>query len=89
MVFLNGEAINEPDARGERVVDDSFLVLYNAAPNGVKFTMPPAEFGEAWACVLDTDHTLSPGNVVKPGDVVTITGRSTLVFSRPPMATDA
>ena len=84
-VFLNGEAIGEPDSRGERVVDDSFLVLYNAAPNGVDFTMPPAEFGTSWACVLDTDHTLAPGSVVKPGDTVTITGRSTLVLSRPPM----
>ena len=29
-VFLNGEAIPEPNARGERVVDDSFLLCFNA-----------------------------------------------------------
>ena len=29
-VFLNGETIPSPDERGERVVDDTFLVLFNA-----------------------------------------------------------
>lgn len=83
MVFLNGEAIAEPDARGERVVDDSFLVLYNAAPESVTFTLPPAEFGAVWTCVLDTDHTMDPGAEAKAGSSIEITGRSTLVLTRP------
>ena len=29
-VFLNGDGIREPDARGERITDDSFLLLFNA-----------------------------------------------------------
>ncbi|MEW6475492.1 MAG: glycogen debranching protein GlgX [Actinomycetota bacterium] len=29
-VFLNGEEIPDPDPRGRRIVDDSFLVLFNA-----------------------------------------------------------
>ena len=29
-VFLNGKAIRSPDSRGEPVVDDSFLLLFNA-----------------------------------------------------------
>ena len=84
MVFLNGEAIFEPDARGSRVIDDSFLVIYNAAPETEAFELPPVEFGADWTCVLDTDDTLSPGAVVKSGDTIEITGRSTLVLSRPP-----
>ncbi len=88
-VFLNGEAISEPDPRGEPLVDDSFLVMYNAAPNTVIFTVPPAEFGASWTCVLDTDHTLATGTVVKAGDSLEITGRSTLVLSRPPASATA
>jgi glycogen operon protein len=83
MVFLNGEAIGEPDARGEPVVDDSFLVLYNAAPDPVPFTLPSADFGPTWTCVLDTDHTLEPDATVKAAESVRIAGRSTLVLSRP------
>jgi glycogen operon protein len=87
MVFLNGEAIFEPDARGSRVVDDSFLLMYNAAPETESFELPPAEFGASWTCVLDTDHTLAPGAVVKAGETIEIMGRSTLVLSRPPSST--
>src|SRR6202021_764018 len=30
-VFLNGAAITEPDPRGERIKDESFLLLFNAS----------------------------------------------------------
>ena len=33
-VFLNGEAIPAPNERGERVVDDSFLLCFNAHDRG-------------------------------------------------------
>jgi hypothetical protein len=33
-VFLNGDAISEPDPRGERIGDESFLLLFNAAEHG-------------------------------------------------------
>ncbi len=82
-VFLNGGAIIEPDVRGERVVDDSFLLLYNAAAHGVEFTLPGAGFGASWTCVLDTDHSLDPGDKLLAGESVTVTGRSTLVLTRP------
>ncbi|GGB93577.1 glycogen debranching protein GlgX [Cellulomonas carbonis] len=83
MVFLNGEAIAEPDVRGEAVVDDSFLMLYNAAPEGVEFTLPPAKFGAVWSCVLDTDHNLADGAKVKAGESLVVSGRSVLVLTRP------
>ena len=82
-VFLNGSAIAEPDARGEAVIDDSFLLLYNAAAERVDFTLPGAEFGAEWTCVLDTDHTLDRGAELLAGSTLTVTGRSTLVLTRP------
>lgn len=83
MVFLNGEAIVEPDVRGEPVVDDSFLMLHNAAPEGVTFTLPTKEFGTVWTCVLDTDHNLADGAHVKAGESLVISGRSVVVLMRP------
>ena len=61
MVFLNGEAITEPDLRGEPIIDDSFLVLYNAQPEQATFTLPGAEYGTAWTVVLDTDSRVEAG----------------------------
>jgi glycogen operon protein len=43
-VGLNGEALREPDARGERIVDDSFLLCFNAHAYAVEFTIPDGPY---------------------------------------------
>jgi glycogen operon protein len=54
MVFLNGDAIPELDQIGRRVVDDHFLLLFNAHSDAVMFTMPPKALGSNWQIRLDT-----------------------------------
>ena len=39
-VFLNGDAIPAPNERGERVVDDSFLLCFNAHDEEQDFVAP-------------------------------------------------
>ncbi|WP_141583877.1 glycogen debranching protein GlgX [Actinomadura sp. WMMA1423] len=83
-VFLNGEAISEPDPRGRRVRDDSFLLLVNAGSEPVEFTLPGAEYGERWEFALDTAE---PGTVgerprLKSRDVVTLVDRALIVLRR-------
>ena len=53
-IFLNGAAIPSPDERGEAVVDDSFLMLFNASHEEAHFTLPPEEWGKTWSTVFDT-----------------------------------
>jgi glycogen operon protein len=53
-VFLNGAAITEPDPRGEPVRDDSFLLLFSADSQPVRFTLPGPKFGGSWGVVLDS-----------------------------------
>ena len=53
-VFLNGEAITEPTARGDRLVDASFLLLFNASLHEVSFTIPERPYNGPWEIVLDT-----------------------------------
>ena len=54
-VFLNGSAITEPDPRGDRVTDQKFLLLFNAGPDPITFTIPEARLGTDWEIVLDTE----------------------------------
>ena len=65
-VFLNGDAITEPDPRGERVRDDSFLLLFSAGDQACRFTLPGPKFGGSWALVLDTG-TAAPGAATEYG----------------------
>ncbi|MFP3940370.1 MAG: glycogen debranching protein GlgX [Thermoanaerobaculia bacterium] len=52
-VFLNGASIASQGPRGERIEDDSFLVLFNAARAPVEWTLPRG-WGEPWRVVVDT-----------------------------------
>ena len=55
-LFLNGDSITEPDLRGQRVVDDSFLLLFNAHDEPIEWTLP-TQWGGPWQVVLDTTGT--------------------------------
>jgi isoamylase len=54
MVRLAGDAIEETDARGRRIVDDTFVLLLNAAEDGVAFRLPSHRPDLTWERVLDT-----------------------------------
>ncbi|HEV2891031.1 MAG TPA: glycogen debranching protein GlgX [Frankiaceae bacterium] len=82
-VFLNGDAIREPDARGERIVDDSFFLLFNAHHEPIDFTLPQGEFGEAFRVVVDTASPVPvEERAVKPGDSIRLESRSVLVLQK-------
>ncbi|MFI6787045.1 glycogen debranching protein GlgX [Nonomuraea sp. NPDC050383] len=87
-VYLNGEAITEPGTRGERIVDDSFLLLINAHHEDMTFTLPGEEFGPVWLPVLDTNHDTRqdepfPDERWQPGALVAVTSRSIQVLRQP------
>ena len=54
-VFLNGEAIATTDEAGERIVDESFYVVFNAHHEPITFTAPEERFGKSWEEVVDTN----------------------------------
>jgi glycogen operon protein len=85
MVFLNGDRIVEPDARGQRIVDDSLLVLSNADVNPLEFVLPPEGYGTTWSVVLDTNQRLRTGSAHRAGSGVTLESHSVVVLSRPSM----
>lgn len=82
-VFLNGNAIREPDARGERIVDDSFLLCFNAHDEDVEFIVPDGDYADQWTAELDTTDPVGAADlVVNAGDKVAVAGRSVLVLRK-------
>jgi isoamylase len=53
-VRLAGDAIDERDERGNRVTDDTLLLLLNAHARPVSFTVPAHREGVRWEQLLDT-----------------------------------
>ncbi|MER8003521.1 MULTISPECIES: glycogen debranching protein GlgX [unclassified Streptomyces] len=85
-VFLNGQAISEPGPRGERISDDSFLLMFNASAEELEFVVP-ADIGHEWQVVVDTARPegVPPGQGEKAdgGERLKMTGRSMTVLMRP------
>jgi glycogen operon protein len=83
-MYLNGRGISGLDTRGERITDDSFILLFNAHYEEIDFTLPSTEYGPTWQPVLDTFATESAEVEAKPVDassIVVVPGRSLLVLA--------
>jgi isoamylase len=84
MVFLNGGGIFEPDPRGERIVDDSFLLCFNADHSPIELTAPP-DLGDEWTIIVDTETGQAgqtEGVIVPGGGQITIAGHALLLLRR-------
>ena len=84
-VFLNGEGIREPDARGERITDDSFFLLFNGHHEPIAFVLPDLGAGERWQVEIDTAaplHDEADPRIAKTGEPVEVDARSVQVLRK-------
>lgn len=82
MVYLNGQRIAEPDARGNQVIDDDFLLAYNASAENLDFTIPGTETEAVWHSILSTDADQEIGATLSEGDTFSVTSRSITILVR-------
>jgi glycogen operon protein len=83
-VCLNGAEITERGPSGEEIVDDSFLVLFNAWRDPVTFRLPPVRLGRRWTHELSTAEPElgSNGREYRARDEVELPARSILLLRR-------
>ena len=78
-MLLDGDAILESDARGQRIVGDTLLVLLNTGDTDVSFTLP-ARAGRTWTLQIDTMSASGAPGPVAVGDQWMLKGQSAAVF---------
>ncbi|MGD1867357.1 MAG: glycogen debranching protein GlgX [Phormidesmis sp.] len=89
-VFLNGEEIATPDKQGEQVLDDSFLLMFNAHYEMLEFALPTrfrssenTDWSERrWRLLIDTksEGFVKRTKNYKKKDKVTVAARSLVVL---------
>ncbi len=79
-LLLNGKTLQSSDDEGKPVIDDSFLLLVNAAQDGVEFKLPDPPNGTAWVQLMDTQHIDDPFREVPLCDKAIVGGRSIRLF---------
>jgi glycogen operon protein len=83
-VFLNGSEIPTQSRQGAPVIDDTFLILFNAWEGPIVFTLPAVSFGRRWTNELSTaEPEVEAGAEIFPArGVVPVEGRSLVVLRR-------
>jgi glycogen operon protein len=82
-VFFNGEELITPNSRGERVLDDSFLLLFNAQPVAQTFHIPHTVKKRRWSLVLDTQKEtgfVDDKHHYEPHEAITLADFSVVVL---------
>jgi glycogen operon protein len=79
-MLLNGEAIDEANERGERVVGDTLLVIFNAGSTAEPFVLPEAGASELWETLIDTADPWIPAQRLREGDRYKLQSRSMAVL---------
>jgi isoamylase len=86
---LAGEAIDEREAEGARISDETLLVLLNAQHDALIFTLPETGGSSAcqWELLMDAERSAPPepsGDCFAVGATYTISGRTLALFRRSP-----
>ena len=80
-VMFNGKTLGVMDEDGAPVTDDSFLILINAAENGVEYTLPEPPNKTPWRQIIDTESINNPFCEATMSDMAIVGGRSIRVYS--------
>jgi isoamylase len=79
-MFIAGDGLRTRGLRGERIVDDSFLLWIHAGADPVDVKLPGDPWARSYELVLDTTHTDGgPGGTVQ-GGTLTLSGRSCVLL---------
>ena len=79
-MYLDGQGIRVRGPRGERVVDDSFLLVLHTGAEPVTVTLPAAPWAVSWDLLFDTAaERPAPERPLRAGKLA-LTGRSTVLL---------
>ena len=81
-VQLAGDAIDEVDENGDRIVGDTLVCFLNAAPTPTPCTLPAFVPDRSWECLLDTFDAHREGRIFDGGHQYRLGDRSLAVFRR-------
>ncbi len=81
---LGGDAMLEWDERGERVVDDTFILIFNGGAEPSTFVLPNSNAGASWEIVVSTSDPLpeKPPAPIAGGGECRVEERSVTVLRR-------
>ena len=99
-MYLDGDGIRHRGPRGERLIDESYLLVLHAGAEDTTFALPGLPWASGWEVVVDTAYPdgLPPPAAARPaaGLDLPLAGRSAVLLrsvrtplvGAPPMVTE-
>lgn len=80
-VFLNGMGLHSVGLKGEKIIDYSFYVIFNAYHDNLDFHLPSSEYADQWVQVLNTAAGWNESEeVYNASAVISVAGRSIMLL---------
>ncbi|QOL35472.1 glycogen debranching protein GlgX [Bifidobacterium lemurum] len=80
MIYLNGSDIPETDWYGNRMIDNDFILIFNAHYEPIQFTLPEERYGRKWKLIIDTNNPKGPELNYEAGFAITAQSRSFMML---------
>jgi isoamylase len=81
-IFLNGLGLHSVNAEGNKVIDDSFYIIFNAHDQPLSYKLPANEYAKDWELLIDSHK--NPNEEVKgkfkAEDTIQVEGRSVVLL---------
>ena len=88
-LWLNGRTLDEVNAVGEQIHDDTFLILFNPHHESVRFTLSPPRPETGWQLCLDTRTAYAPKRRTQIRKFYQLLDRSMAVLQELPLESDS
>jgi isoamylase len=81
-IFLNGLGLHSVNAEGNKIIDDSFYIIFNAHDQPLSYKLPANEYAKDWELLIDSHK--NPNEEVKgkfkAEDTIQVEGRSVVLL---------
>ncbi|MEN0053948.1 MAG: glycogen debranching protein GlgX [Mucilaginibacter sp.] len=81
-VFLNGLGLHSVNAEGNKIVDDSFYIIFNAHDQPLDYKLPKSQYAQDWDLLIDTCKNQAEEVIgqYKAEDTIQVSGRSVVLL---------
>ena len=85
-VYLHGKSLRSVGPTGEMLLDDDFILIFNAHHETLEYTLPTERYGSNWNLVIDTETSYIDEDGIRinsgAGNKVTVGSHSVIVLKQ-------
>jgi isoamylase len=79
-IFLNGQGLHSVGMKGEKIIDNSFYIIFNAYHDHLEYVLPSTDYALEWVKILDTANAEESSVLYPASSTIDVAGRSVVLL---------